>query len=145
MFTLKRTALQAKRAEDQALAESKVQPAGPESVMELLGVETIKVELGSSLVPLALLEEGGDLADRVAGVRKQIATELGIVMPTVRIRDNLQLRASSYQIEIKGAVLAHHELQMNSVLALDSGMTYQKFEGIARHRGGDPRASRRVA
>jgi flagellar biosynthesis protein FlhA len=88
------------------------------------------VELGSSLVPLALPEEGGDLADRVAGVRKQIAMEMGIVMPTVRIRDNLQLRASTYQVEIKGAVLAHHELQMNCVLALDSGMTYQKFEGV---------------
>ena len=97
--------------------------------MDLLGVETIKVELGSSLVPLALPAEGGDLAERVAGVRKQIAMELGIVMPTVRIRDNLQLRANTYQVEIKGSVLATHELQMNSVLALDTGMTYQKFEG----------------
>jgi len=128
--TEKRNALRAQQEEDLALAESKVQPTGPESVMELLGVETIKVELGSSLVPLALPEEGGDLADRVAGVRKQIAMEMGIVMPTVRIRDNLQLRASTYQVEIKGAVLAHHELQMNCVLALDSGMTYQKFEGV---------------
>jgi flagellar biosynthesis protein FlhA len=126
----KRKAAIDKHAEDQALAESSVKPAGPESVMELLGVETIKLELGSNLVPLALPSEGGDLADRVAGVRKQIAMELGIVMPTVRIKDNLQLRANTYQVEIKGAVLASHELQMNCVLALDSGMTYQKFEGV---------------
>ncbi len=128
--TEKRNAVVARDAEERAMAESRVHPSGPESVLELLGVETIKVELGSNLVPLALPEEGGNLADRVAGVRKQIALELGIVMPTVRIRDNLQLRPNIYQVEIKGAVLAAHELQMNCVLALDSGMTYQKFDGI---------------
>lgn len=105
-------------------------PRGPESVMPLLGVETIEVELGSNLVPLALPEEGGDLAERVGGVRKQIAMELGIVLPTVRIRDNLQLRANTYQIKLKGAVIASHELFPNCVLALDSGMVYQRFEGM---------------
>jgi len=125
----KRTAVEAARAQEQATS-NKQQATSPESVMDLLGVETIKVELGSNLVPLAIPDQGGDLADRVAGVRKQIAMELGIVMPTVRIRDNLQLRASTYQVEIKGAVLASHELQMNCVLALDSGMTFQRFEGI---------------
>ncbi len=105
-------------------------PKGPESVMPLLGVETIEVELGSNLVPLALPEEGGDLAERVGGVRKQIAMELGIVLPTVRIRDNLQLRANTYQIKLKGAVIASYELFPNCVLALDSGMVYQRFDGM---------------
>ena len=58
----------------------------------------------------------------------QIAMELVIVMPTVRVKDNLQLRADTYQVEIKGAVLGSHELQMDSVLALDSDATYQKLE-----------------
>ncbi len=116
-----------KEREAQGLIDA---PKGPESVMPLLGVETIEVELGSNLVPLALPEEGGDLADRVGGVRKQIAMELGIVLPTVRIRDNLQLRANTYQIKLKGAVIASHELFPNCVLALDSGMVYQRFEGM---------------
>jgi flagellar biosynthesis protein FlhA len=120
----------AQAAAEQEARRATEPPKGPESVMPLLGVERIEVELGSNLVPLALPEEGGDLADRVGGVRKQIAMELGIVLPTVRIRDNLQLRPSAYQIKIKGAVVASHELMMSHVLALDSGMTYQRFEGI---------------
>jgi len=107
-----------------------IAPTEPESVMRHLGVETIELELGSNLVPLALPEEGGDLADRVGGVRKQIAMEMGIILPTVRIRDNLQLRANSYQIKIKGATVATHELYTNCVLALDSGMVYQRLEGM---------------
>ena len=119
----------------QAVVQSRLntadtKPTGPESVLAVLNVETIELELGSNLVSLALPEEGGDLADRVAGVRKQIALELGIIMPTVRIRDNLQLRSNIYAIKIKGAVIATHELMPSSILALDSGMVYQRFEGV---------------
>ncbi len=104
--------------------------ATPENVMSLLSIERIELELGSNLVPLALPEEGGDLADRVGNVRKAIALEMGVILPTVRIRDNLQLRANNYQIKIKGAVVAGHSLMMNSVLALDSGLAYTKLDGI---------------
>ena len=104
-------------------------PATPENVLPLLGVETIELELGSSLVPLALPDEGGDLAERVGSVRKQIALELGIILPTVRIRDNLQLRANTYQIKIKGATVASHELYPNCILALEGGLVVQRFEG----------------
>jgi flagellar biosynthesis protein FlhA len=103
---------------------------GPESVMPLLNMETIELEVGSNLVPLALAEEGGDLADRVGGVRKQIALELGIVLPTVRIRDNLQLPADAYQIKLRGSVMAGHTLYPGQLLAMDSGTATQKFEGI---------------
>jgi flagellar biosynthesis protein FlhA len=121
---------QARDAEVLAAATTSEAPTGPESVMPLLGVETIELELGSNLVPLALPEEGGDLADRVGNVRKQIAMELGIVLPTVRIRDNLQLRTNQYQIKIKGATVAMHELFLHCVLALDSGVVYQRFDGM---------------
>lgn len=119
-----------REAQEFAAAQTSAPPKGPETVMPLLGVETIELELGSNLVPLALPEEGGDLAERVGGVRKQIAMELGIILPTVRIRDNLQLRANHYQIKIKNAAVASHELLIGSILALDSGMVYQKFEGV---------------
>lgn len=105
-------------------------PKAPEDVTKHLGVERIEIELGSSLVPLALPEEGGDLAHRIGGVRAQIALELGIVLPTVRIRDNLQLKPSQYQIKVKGAVLGSHELMTHCVLALDSGLPTPYLEGI---------------
>ncbi len=98
--------------------------------MEHLGVETIELELGSNLVALALPDEGGDLAERVGSVRKQIALELGIILPSVRIRDNLQLRANHYQIKLKGATVAAHDLYPNCVLALEGGIVYQRFEGV---------------
>ncbi|MCS6775744.1 MAG: flagellar biosynthesis protein FlhA [Chloroherpetonaceae bacterium] len=119
-----------REAEEREKRKASEQPKGPEAVIPLLGVETIEVELGSNLVPLALPEEGGDLAERVGGVRKQIAMEMGIILPTVRIRDNLQLRANAYQIKLKGAVMAVYELMPHCVLALDSGLVTQSVEGI---------------
>ena len=105
-------------------------PKAPEDVTKHLGVERIEIELGSSLVPLALPEEGGDLAHRIGGVRTQIALELGIIVPTVRIRDNLQLKPSHYQIKVKGAVLGAHDLMPQCVLALASGLPAPSLEGI---------------
>lgn len=102
---------------------------GPESVMPLLGVETVELELGSNLVVLALAEEGGDLAERVTNIRKQIALELGIILPTVRIRDNLQLKSTQYQIKIRGAVVAQHELLPHCIMALDSGVVQTPIQG----------------
>ena len=117
-------------AEQQAAQQASLAPKAGENIMQHLGVERIEIELGSNLVPLALPEEGGDLADRVGNVRKQIALELGIILPTVRIRDNLQLRPNAYQIKIKGSVLAMHELMPQCVLALDSGLPAPPLEGI---------------
>lgn len=133
LFLTKQLEVEKQRAqresEKQKLAATTA-PKGPEAVLPLLNVETIELELGSGLVPLALPEEGGDLAERVGGVRKQIALEMGIVLPTVRIRDNLQLRPNQYQIKIKGAPVATHELLLGHILALDTGMVRQQFEGI---------------
>ncbi len=131
-FLQKRDSDDAKTSSDKAAHAAQVAhqaPTGPEAVMPLLGVETIELELGSNLVPLALPEEGGDLAERVGNIRKQIALELGIVLPTVRIRDNLQLKTNQYQVKIRGAVVAQHELLMHCVLAHDSGMVRQPFQG----------------
>ncbi len=106
------------------------QDASPEQVMNLMSIERIEVELGSNLISLALPDEGGDLSERVGNMRKAVALELGIVLPMIRIRDNLQLRVNQYQIKIKGSVIAGHTLMVNSVLALDSGLAYQKLDGI---------------
>ena len=119
-----------KLEEERAAGQVSDAPTEPASVMEHLGVTTIELELGSNLVALALPDEGGDLAERVGNLRKQIALELGIILPSVRIRDNLQLRANHYQIKIKGATVAAHELYPNCILALEGGIVYQRFEGV---------------
>jgi flagellar biosynthesis protein FlhA len=97
--------------------------------MRLLNVDTLLLELGSSLVPLALSEEGGDLANRVGGARKQIAMELGIILPMVRIRDNLQLRSHQYVIKIRDQIVAQHEIYPEQILAIDTGAVINPVEG----------------
>jgi flagellar biosynthesis protein FlhA len=107
----------------------------PEDPMRLLNVDSLLLELGSNLVPLALPDEGGDLAHRVGGARKQIATELGIILPMVRIRDNLQLRAHQYVIKIRDQVIAQHEIYPDQILAIDTGTVLTPVEG---HRTTEP-------
>lgn len=103
----------------------------PDDPMKLLKVDMLLLELGSGLVPLALPDEGGDLADRVSGARKQIAMELGIILPMVRIRDNLQLKINQYVIKIKDQIVASHEVSPNMLLALDPGTVIQPIQGIS--------------
>lgn len=123
-------AREAERAREEGKSETIDPGTGPESVLEKMGVERIEIELGSNLVPLALPSAGGDLAERVGAVRKQLALELGIVLPSVRIRDNLQLATQRYQIKIKNSVVAAHDLYPESILALDSGLATRRFQGI---------------
>ncbi len=98
--------------------------------MKLLAVDTLLLELGTNLVSLALPNEGGDLADRVSGARKQIAIEMGIVLPMVRIRDNLQVKSNTYVIKIRDQIVAQYEIFPQQLLALDSGMVASPLEGI---------------
>ncbi len=120
--TLQKAAMDAKASQPPAKA--------PEDPMKLLKVDMLLLELGSGLVPLALPDEGGDLADRVSGARKQIAMELGIILPMVRIRDNLQLKINQYVIKIKDQVVASHEVSPNMLLALDPGTVIQPVQGV---------------
>ena len=95
--------------------------ATKESVLELLNVETIEIEVGYRLVPLLNVEKGGDLLERIAQIRRQTALDLGIILPSIRVRDNLQLSPNTYQIKLKGVpiesgtVYAERSLAMNSM------------------------------
>ena len=102
----------------------------PEDPMAFLSVDTLQLQLGSNLVPLAMPSEGGDLASRVGQARKTIATELGIVLPMVRIRDNLQLNLNQYAITIRDQVVASYEVLPNHVLAIDSGALIERIDGL---------------
>ena len=84
--------------------------ATKESVMELLNVDTIEIEVGYRLVQLLNVEMGGDLLERIAQIRRQTALDLGIVLPSIRVRDNLQLSPNSYQIKLKGVALESGEV-----------------------------------
>lgn len=99
----------------------KKKKATRESVMELLNVETIEMEIGYRLVPLLDVEQGGDLLERIAQIRRQTALDLGIVLPSIRVRDNLQLPPNNYQIKLKGVAIESGEVYPDRNLAMNSG------------------------
>src|SRR5438270_3733950 len=105
-------------------------PKGPESVMNLLSVDPMELEIGYGLIPLVDVQEGGNLLNGITLIRRQGALELGIVVPTIRIRDNLQLPPNTYVIRLRGAEIARGELIMNYYLAMSAGVATERIEGI---------------
>lgn len=93
----------------------------PENIVNLLNVDPIEFEFGYGLIPLVDATQGGDLLDRVVMIRRQLALELGLVIPVVRIRDNIQLQPNEYRIKIKGSELAKGELLLDHYLAMSPG------------------------
>ncbi len=94
--------------------------ASKESVMELLNVEDIGIEVGYRLVPLLNVDMGGDLLERISQIRRQTALDLGIVLPSIRVRDNLQLAPNTYQIKLKGEGIEAGEVYPDKSLAMNS-------------------------
>lgn len=122
---------QVQKQKEQKQEEGKTapSPSGPESVLPLLNVDPIELEIGYGLTRLADPRQGGDLAQRVASVRRQLAMELGFVMPSVRIRDNMQLGANEYVIRIRGEEIARAEAFPDSCLAIESGNVLNPIVG----------------
>lgn len=104
-----------------------------ESVLELLTVETIEIEVGYRLVPLLNIEQGGDLLERIAQIRRQTALDLGIVLPSIRVRDNLQLSPNTYQIKLKGVAIETGEVYPDRSLSMNSSGNVEdsKLKGIS--------------
>ncbi|GED13148.1 flagellar biosynthesis protein FlhA [Aneurinibacillus migulanus] len=102
----------------------------PESVVSLLHIDPIEFEFGYGLIPLADANQGGDLLDRVIMIRRQCAIELGIVVPVIRIRDNIQLRPNEYVIKIKGNQVAQGEIMLDHYLAMSPGIDDESVVGI---------------
>ncbi|MNZ54588.1 Flagellar biosynthesis protein FlhA [compost metagenome] len=102
----------------------------PESVISLLQVDPIEFEFGYGLIPLADTQQGGDLLDRIIMIRRQCALELGLVVPVIRIRDNIQLKPNEYVIKIKGNTVARGELLLNHYLAMSPGFEDDTVVGI---------------
>ena len=102
----------------------------PESVVSLLNMDPIEFEFGYGLIPLVDTNQGGDLLDRIVMIRRQLAIELGIVIPVVRIRDNIQLQPNEYRLKIKGNEMAHGELLLDHYLAMSPGTDDDAITGI---------------
>jgi len=119
-------------AENELLVEEQQieEVRSPESVISLLTLDTIEFEFGYGLIPLADAQQGGDLLDRIIMIRRQCALELGLVVPVIRIRDNIQLKPNEYIIKIKGNVVARGELLLNHYLAMSPGFDDENIHGI---------------
>lgn len=102
----------------------------PENVVNLLNIDPIEFEFGYGLIPLADTNQGGDLLDRVIMIRRQLALELGIVIPVVRIRDNIQLSPNEYRIKIKGYEVGKGEIYLEHYLAISPGVDDPTITGI---------------
>ncbi|APT72763.1 flagellar biosynthesis protein FlhA [Thermosipho sp. 1063] len=102
----------------------------PQEVSEILQTDTVEIEIGYGLIPLADTSQGGDLLERVTMVRKQLAYELGLVVSPIRVRDSVLLNSNEYAIFIRGAEVAKYELLPNRLLAINPGTVIEKIPGI---------------
>ncbi|HEY5583611.1 MAG TPA: flagellar biosynthesis protein FlhA [Ruminiclostridium sp.] len=102
----------------------------PENVVGLLQVDPIELEFGYGIIPLADANQGGDLLDRVVLIRRQLALELGMIVPVIRLRDNIQIGPSEYVVKIKGSEVAKGELLFDYFMAMNSGEVEEELEGI---------------
>jgi flagellar biosynthesis protein FlhA len=124
---------QRKRQEAEETSRTSSEKAAPvkERTEDLLKVDTIGLEIGYGLIPLVDANQGGDLLDRIATIRKQLASELGIIVPSVRIRDNVRLKPNEYQVKIRGIRIASAELILDQLLAINPGFVDDEIEGFA--------------
>ena len=102
----------------------------PENVTSLLQVDPIELEFGYGIIPLADVNQGGDLLDRVVMIRRQIALELGTVVPIIRLRDNIQLNPNQYIIKIKGIQVSEGEILFDHYMAMNPGFVEEQITGI---------------
>ncbi len=102
----------------------------PENVNSLVQVDPIELEFGYVIIPLADVNQGGDLLDRVVMIRRQIALELGTVVPIIRLRDNIQLNPNQYIIKIKGIQVSEGEILFDHYMAMNPGYVEEEITGI---------------
>ena len=122
-------AAQAKTAADAKGAPGTQQ--GPEKMESLLNVEPLQIELGYGLISLADTRKGGDLVERITGVRRTFAQEMGILVPLIRLRDNLSLGANEYRFLLKGNPIAHSSLMPGYWLAMNASNSRVTLKGVA--------------
>lgn len=118
--------------EEQAALEAPAEApsTAPESMEPFLQVDLLELDVGYSLIPLVDARQNGELLDRIRSIRRQFATEMGLVVPPLHIRDNLQLKPGEYVILLKGVEIARGEIMMDHFLAMDTGTVESSVPGI---------------
>ena len=130
-YTMMKQQKEAIKQEEVKVEESEIEEIRkPENVVSLLQVDPIELEFGYGVIPLADVNQGGDLLDRVVMIRRQLALELGMIVPIIRLRDNIQLNPNEYVIKIKGVEVANGEMLLDHFLAMNPGMVEEEIDGI---------------
>jgi flagellar biosynthesis protein FlhA len=111
-------------------AEARVTAPADTTMQDLLQVDPVELEVGYGLIPLVDERHGGDLLERIRMLRKQAATELGILVPRIRIRDDIRLGASEYVVRLRGSEVARGEIMPRMQLALDAGGVSRRVDGV---------------
>ena len=109
---------------------SEIQAEEESAISDILKIEMLELTLGYQLIKLADINQGGDLLERIRSMRRKIASDFGLLMPQVRIRDNLQLDPKYYQILLKGNIIGEGSIEADMFLAMDSGMVTEELSGI---------------
>ncbi|HLN63162.1 MAG TPA: flagellar biosynthesis protein FlhA [Symbiobacteriaceae bacterium] len=125
-----RAAMEAEAAQAQVQEVAAAEDRKPENVLALLQVDPLEIELGYGLLGLADASLGGDLMERVVMIRRQTAVDLGLVLPYIRVRDNMSLRPNQYVIKLKGIEVAQGELLPDHFLAMDPGNVMMPVPGL---------------
>ena len=110
--------------------QPKAGPVSPDDVLKLLTVEPMEAEIGYAIIPLMDPAQGGDMLDRIGTIRKQMALEMGIVVPSIRIRDNIQIKPTEYILRVKGAEAGRGELLPDHYLAMNTGGAEEDLIGV---------------
>ena len=117
-------------AEKMKAAQPAEKPAVPESMTDLIGVDPLALEIGYGLIPLADPKQGGELLDRITMLRKQAAMDKGILVPAIRVRDNVQLSPNEYVVKLRGIEVAKGEVFPGQALAMNPGGAVEKLTGM---------------
>lgn len=130
-FKLQQDAKTAEKIDEVEVEESSVEEIRkPENVVTLLQVDPIELEFGYGIIPLADVNQGGDLLDRVVMIRRQLALELGMIVPIIRLRDNIQLAPNEYVIKIKGVEVSKSDIMIGHYMAMNPGYIDQDIDGV---------------
>jgi flagellar biosynthesis protein FlhA len=130
-YTLMKQQEEVQKQEEVKIEENEVEEIRkPENVVSLLQVDPIELEFGYGIIPMADANQGGDLLDRVVMIRRQLALEMGMIVPVIRLRDNIQLNPNEYVIKIKGVEVSQGEMMPDHYLAMNSGLAENDIEGI---------------
>jgi flagellar biosynthesis protein FlhA len=119
-----------KKLEEERKKAAKATATEPERTEDLLKVDALEVEIGYGLIPMVDTNQGGDLLSRVSIIRRQLAQEMGIIVPPIRIRDNVQLKPNQYRIKVKGINVASYELMLDHIMAINPGYINEELEGF---------------